>query len=142
MALAASAVVPVPVRGEVEERAVGQNDDRLLARQPFQVLAQPANLRVAENGLRVGDIVEHDETDALVVERVVQVAEVLAGRSPGSSDASCSPLPLAAAAMLTWVLAVRDQLVAGVRSALRGLFCARARRSAAGRQRPDAIRRW
>src|SRR5476649_718505 len=68
---------PVPVRHQVEQRAVGQHDDAVVGLALLEVGGQPRELLVAQLGARVGDVVERDEVHALVVERVVRRAKEL-----------------------------------------------------------------
>jgi hypothetical protein len=71
---------PVPVRVQVEERAVREGDHRRGEGRGREVGAQPSELRLAEGGGGLGHVVERDEMDATVVEAAVEVAEVLAVR--------------------------------------------------------------
>src|SRR6266550_3402157 len=71
---------PVPVGSEVEERAVGEHDDRRFLVVLPEVGAEPLDLVVAQLAGRVGDVVDHDEVHALVIERVMRLAEELLER--------------------------------------------------------------
>src|SRR5262245_44439139 len=75
--LGAIARRPVPRRIEIEERPVREHDHRHLLVDPGEVRTDPGDLLVADDRLRVGDVVEHQEVDALVVERAAQGAEQL-----------------------------------------------------------------
>src|SRR5439155_24452095 len=68
---------PVPIRSEVEERAVGEDDDRLALPKLGKVGFQPAELLVADGRRRVRNVVDDDEVDALVIEGVMELAEEL-----------------------------------------------------------------
>ena len=56
---------------------MGEDDDRGVLRPRLQVPAEPVDLRVAQDALGVGDVVEHDEVHALVIEGVPQGPEEL-----------------------------------------------------------------
>src|SRR5262245_17467856 len=75
--LGAIARRPVPGGIEIEERPVREHDHRHLLVDPGEVRTDPGDLLVADDRLRVGDVVEHQEVDALVVERAAQGAEQL-----------------------------------------------------------------
>ncbi len=78
--LGAVARRPVPLRREVEQRPVSQDDDRRAALLLLQVRGEPRQLLVADQGARVGDVVQRDEMHAFVVEAVVGGAEELLER--------------------------------------------------------------
>ena len=69
---------PFPVGLQVEERAVGEDDDGSGAWKSRQVIAQPAKLFRADLGLGARNVVEPDEVYAAVVKRIMCFAEVLA----------------------------------------------------------------
>src|SRR5438094_508482 len=71
---------PVPVGGEVEQRAVREHDDRGFLVELPEVGTEPLDLVVAQLAPRIGDVVEHDEVHALVIERVLGLAEELLER--------------------------------------------------------------
>ncbi len=68
---------PVPLRIEVEQRTVGEHDDRGRFVEARQVGMQPFQLVLADETVRIRDVVQRDEMHALVVEAVVPVAEHL-----------------------------------------------------------------
>jgi len=71
---------PVPLRGQVEERPVGEHHDGCLGGQRLEIRQEPVELRVADGRLRIGDVVEHGEVKPLVVKRVMCRPEVLLER--------------------------------------------------------------
>jgi hypothetical protein len=69
---------PLPLRLEIEERPVREDDDRRRLRVAREIVLQPRQLLGTDGRLAEGDVVERDEVDAAVIERVVRLAEVLA----------------------------------------------------------------
>jgi hypothetical protein len=70
---------------------VGEHDDARVLGMLREVGREPGELRLADARRGVGDVVDGDEVHALVVERVVRLAEGLLARGAMSSEASCSP---------------------------------------------------
>lgn len=66
---------PVPGGLQVEQLAMRQHDDAVVGFALLEIGRQPGELCVAQPGARIGNIVEHDEMHALVVERVMRRAE-------------------------------------------------------------------
>src|SRR5258708_3192792 len=66
---------PVPLRGQVEERPVGEYDDGRGGGQRPEVREEPVELRLADGRLRVGDVVEHGEGNPFVGKREGRGAE-------------------------------------------------------------------
>ena len=66
---------PVPIRSEVEERAMGENDDRLLLAELGEIGFQPGQLLVTDDRAGIGNVVDDDEMNALVIEGIVELAE-------------------------------------------------------------------
>ena len=69
---------PLPVGAQVEQRTMGEDDDRRRLRVARQVAFQPRRLRRADDRLAERDVVEGHEVNAAMIERVVRLAEVLA----------------------------------------------------------------
>src|SRR5262245_39902561 len=67
---------PIPIRVEIEQRTVSKHYDWRVLLQFLEVLLQPLDLRFADGGLRVRDVIESDEMHALVIEGIVGVAEM------------------------------------------------------------------
>ena len=68
---------PVPLRGQIEQRAVREDDDAGIFGLLLQVLGQPGQLHRAQAGAGIADVVEHDAVHALVFKGVVGGAEEL-----------------------------------------------------------------
>lgn len=66
---------PLPFRCKVEQRPMRADRHGMLAMQGRQLPLQPTQLFISESPLAVGDIVECNELDSFVDERVVSVAE-------------------------------------------------------------------
>ena len=71
---------PAPRPVELEQRTMGEHHHRRSRLELLQIGGEPGDLRVAELLVRIRRVVENDEVIALVVERVVQLAEELADR--------------------------------------------------------------
>src|SRR5579883_951161 len=71
---------PVPVRHQVEQRAMGEHHDAVVRLALLEVGREPGELLVAQLRRRIGDVVEGDEVHALVVEGPVRVPEELLER--------------------------------------------------------------
>jgi hypothetical protein len=63
---------PVPFGRERKERTVGQDNDGPRGVELRQVRLQPFELRLTEDRRRLRRVVEHDEVDPLMVERVME----------------------------------------------------------------------
>src|SRR5690349_7460329 len=72
----AVACEPFPIRTQIEQRPMCENNDRRSLRESRQVVFQPRKLICAQFRLRPGNVVESDEMHAFVVERIVRFAEV------------------------------------------------------------------
>ncbi|ABA49819.1 hypothetical protein BURPS1710b_2420 [Burkholderia pseudomallei 1710b] len=71
---------PVPLRREIEERPVREDDDARVLRLSREIPREPFDLRVADAAGRIRHVVDDDEMHALVIECVMGVAEDLAVR--------------------------------------------------------------
>src|SRR5439155_3956589 len=80
--LRAVACRPIPLRIEIEERPVREDDDARVPGLRRQIRLQPGKLLAPDARRRVGYVVDRDEMDALVVEAVVARAEKLLPRLP------------------------------------------------------------
>ena len=60
-----------------------EHDDRRGRVERLQIVLEPSQLCAPDHGHRIGNVVERDEVNAFVVERVVQVAEELAVNDAG-----------------------------------------------------------
>ena len=94
---------PVPRGVEVEQRPVREHHEGHFGRNAGEVGGEPLELRVAQDPARLRDIVERDEMDSLVVERVPRLTEGLAvriavveGRVVLARDETHRPSPLSA----------------------------------------------
>jgi len=68
---------PVPLGRKIKKGTMGKYDHRRVGVLLGQILFEPCELIIAERGARIGDIVEHDEMNALVIERVIRVTKEL-----------------------------------------------------------------
>src|SRR4051812_34298570 len=66
---------PFPVRPQIEERTMREDDDRRRVRITGDVARQPRQLLRADFRLAARHVVERDEMHAAVIERVVRLAE-------------------------------------------------------------------
>src|SRR5690348_1618725 len=73
--LIAIAGEPFPVRTEIEQWTVCENDDRRSLRETGQIFFQPRQLFSANFRLGAGNVVERHEMDAAVIERVERLAK-------------------------------------------------------------------
>src|SRR5690242_11568460 len=71
---------PVPLRVEIEQRAVREQNQRLAAIELRKIARQPLQLFFTDQCRGIRYIVEHNEVNALMIERVVRSAEELAER--------------------------------------------------------------
>ena len=69
---------PLPVRTQVKQWTVGEDNNRRCFREAGEVLLQPCKLFGADLGLGAGNVVERNEVHAAMVEGVVALAEELA----------------------------------------------------------------
>ena len=67
--------IPVPVGGKVKERPVSENDNPGVFVEFFEVGLEPVELFLADGRMRVGDIIDGDKMNALVVENIVSFQE-------------------------------------------------------------------
>ena len=66
---------PVPPGIEIEQGAVGKDDDRGILPVLIEIGGKPGELLVADQGPRFGHVVNYDKMHPLVVEGVMRVAE-------------------------------------------------------------------
>src|SRR6185312_9184649 len=71
---------PVPVRLQVPQRTMREDDNRLTAIERLQIASQPCELFVAHQAFRVRDVVQRNEMDSLVIEALMGDAEILLER--------------------------------------------------------------
>src|SRR4029077_7750810 len=71
---------PVPVGREVEQRTMREPDDGRVLVELLEAGAEPLKLLAPDTPLGIGHVVEHDEVHALVIERVMRLAEELLER--------------------------------------------------------------
>ena len=69
---------PFPFRFEIEKRTMGEDDDRRRLRKSREIFFQPRDLFSADGGTSKGHVVEGDEMNAAMIERVMRLAEVFA----------------------------------------------------------------
>src|SRR5258708_1966517 len=63
---------PFPLRLEIKERPMGEDDDRRSLRVARQILLQPGDLFGADDRLAVRDVIERDEVRSTMVEGVMR----------------------------------------------------------------------
>ena len=68
---------PIPIRLQVPERPVREDDNRLGAVERLQIAGEPGELVFSHHSLRVRHVIQCHKMDALVVEALVRNAKVL-----------------------------------------------------------------
>src|SRR5271169_6231373 len=66
---------PFPFRLQIEERPMSEDDDRRRLQKACDVRFEPSQLLRANFRASARDVVERDEMHALVIERIVAIAE-------------------------------------------------------------------
>jgi hypothetical protein len=97
---------PIPPRVKIEQRPMGEYDDSRVRILLAQIVVQPLQLHIAQSGARIGDVVQDDKVNALVIKSVmgwtekflkrfalIQRAVTAATRNPSSTKRAICFLP-------------------------------------------------
>ena len=68
---------PIPLRIQIEEGRCARHDDPRVGLELREVVLEPRDLRITKYRGGVGDVVQRDEVDPLVVEGVMHLSEDL-----------------------------------------------------------------